>query len=230
MAPSTARFIGGASLCHALFASPRAVVKPSKFTPCLAGGAVVAVRSVRLGRTQRDLPLLWGPHGLWRCGGSWSARRLQPCSHTHRASAAAALVAASTLRPGAIDRHWRRCADHAVQAPSSTSSPAADGMQEAVAAETPLAGSRAEHPRGKVPVASSSGSDGERIEAQHGAEQQQQQEQADEQQEQQQHLAEQLEISVERRVVPLLEFSDDTCPICLEDYTPEDPGAPTVCK
>ena len=44
------------------------------------------------------------------------------------------------------------------------------------------------------------------------------------------HLAEQLEISVERRVVPLLEFSDDTCPICLDEYTPEDPGAPTVCK
>lgn len=37
------------------------------------------------------------------------------------------------------------------------------------------------------------------------------------------------DIAVERRVVPLLEFSEDTCSICLEDYTKEDPGAPTVC-
>ncbi|KAL4458796.1 hypothetical protein ABPG75_013661 [Micractinium tetrahymenae] len=37
------------------------------------------------------------------------------------------------------------------------------------------------------------------------------------------------DIAVERRVVPLLECSEDTCSICLEDYTKEDPGAPTVC-
>lgn len=38
------------------------------------------------------------------------------------------------------------------------------------------------------------------------------------------------EIAVERRVVPLLEFSDDTCPVCLDEFTTEDPGAPTVCQ
>ena len=97
-------------------------------------------------------------------------------------------------------------------------------MQEVTAAQSPPPALKAEHPAlSEGPAACSSGSEEGRIEAQHGAEEQQQEEQ-------QQHLAEQLEISVERRVVPLLEYSDDTCPICLEDYTPEDPGAPTVCK
>lgn len=97
-------------------------------------------------------------------------------------------------------------------------------MQEVAAAQAPPAGPKAEHPAlSEGPAASSSGSEEGRIEAQHAVEEQQQEQE-------QQHLAEQLEISVERRVVPLLEYSDDTCPICLEDYTPQDPGAPTVCK
>lgn len=90
-------------------------------------------------------------------------------------------------------------------------------------AEQPPPGPKAEPLAGEGPTASTSSSEGGRIEAQHAAEQREQEDQLH-------HLAEQLEISVERRVVPLLEFSDDTCPICLEDYTPEDPGAPTVCK
>lgn len=37
------------------------------------------------------------------------------------------------------------------------------------------------------------------------------------------------DLEVQRRTVPLLEFSDDLCSICLDEYTSEDPGAPTVC-
>ena len=44
-----------------------------------------------------------------------------------------------------------------------------------------------------------------------------------------QHAAQNADIAVERRVVPLLEYSEDTCSICLDDYTREDPGAPTTC-
>jgi hypothetical protein len=37
------------------------------------------------------------------------------------------------------------------------------------------------------------------------------------------------DIAMERRVVPLLEYSEDICSICLDEYAAEDPGAPTVC-
>ena len=37
------------------------------------------------------------------------------------------------------------------------------------------------------------------------------------------------EIDLCRRVVPLIEVSDDCCPICLDEYTAADPGVPTVC-
>ena len=37
------------------------------------------------------------------------------------------------------------------------------------------------------------------------------------------------DIAIERRVIPLLEYHDDCCPVCLDEYTTEDPGAPTVC-
>lgn len=37
------------------------------------------------------------------------------------------------------------------------------------------------------------------------------------------------QVSLSRRVVPLLEYSEDVCSICLEEYAQEDPGAPTVC-
>lgn len=36
-------------------------------------------------------------------------------------------------------------------------------------------------------------------------------------------------IEVARRVVPLLEYSEDICSVCLDEYTSQDPGAPTVC-
>lgn len=37
------------------------------------------------------------------------------------------------------------------------------------------------------------------------------------------------EIDICRRVVPLIEVSDDCCPICLDEYTAADPGVPTIC-
>ena len=39
----------------------------------------------------------------------------------------------------------------------------------------------------------------------------------------------QSEIDLCRRVVPLIEVSDDCCPICLDEYTQADPGVPTAC-
>jgi hypothetical protein len=43
------------------------------------------------------------------------------------------------------------------------------------------------------------------------------------------HELHNADIAVERRVVPLMEYSEDVCSICLEEYASEDPGAPTVC-
>jgi hypothetical protein len=40
---------------------------------------------------------------------------------------------------------------------------------------------------------------------------------------------EQTDIAVQRRTIPVLEYSDDCCPVCLEDYEPSDPGVKTCC-